>query len=77
MTSAKVALSIPAEFLEQARKEVANGRARSLSAFVSDALDEKLRRDELAAILDEMDAKHGAPNKAAREWAKRVLKPRR
>lgn len=77
MTSAKVALSIPSEFLEQARKEVATGRAKSLSAFVSDALDEKLRRDELAAILDEMDAKLGAPNKAANAWAKRVLKPRR
>jgi Arc/MetJ-type ribon-helix-helix transcriptional regulator len=77
MTSAKVALSIPSEFLEQARREVATGRAKSLSAFVSDALDEKLRRDELAAILDEMDAKLGAPNKAAKVWAKRVLKQRR
>jgi Arc/MetJ-type ribon-helix-helix transcriptional regulator len=76
MTSAKVALSIPAKVLDEAKREVASGRAKSLSAFVSEALDEKLRRDELTAILDEMDASHGAPNKAAKAWAKRVLKPR-
>jgi len=76
MNSAKVALSIPAEVLRLAKKEVAAGRAKSLSAFVAQALDEKLRRDELAAILDEMDRQHGQPNKAAKSWAKRVLRHR-
>ena len=75
MTTAKVALSIPTEVLKQAKKEVATGRAKSLSSFVSEALDEKLRRDELAAILDSMDAMHGKPSKAAEKWARRVLKP--
>ena len=74
MNSAKVALSIPAEVLRLAKKEVAAGRARSLSAFVSEAVDEKLRRDELAAILDAMDLQHGKPAKAATTWAKRVLR---
>ena len=58
---AKVAVSIPAELLRLARREVAVGRAKSLSAFVSEAVDEKLRRDELRAILDAMDAEHGKP----------------
>ena len=31
-----------------AKKEVAAGRAKSLSSFVAEAVDEKLRRDELA-----------------------------
>jgi Arc/MetJ-type ribon-helix-helix transcriptional regulator len=75
MTTAKVALSIPADVLRQAKKEVATGRAKSLSSFVSEALDEKLRRSELSAILDAMDAQHGRPNKGDRAWAKRVLKP--
>jgi len=66
-------VSMPAEVLRMAKKEVAAGRAKSLSSLVSDALDEKLRRDELVAILDEMDAAHGKPPKAARAWAKRVL----
>ena len=76
MTTAKVALSIPQEVLEEARKEVAAGRSKSLSALVSEALDEKLRRAELAAILDDMDAEHGKPGKAAHAWARRVLKRR-
>jgi hypothetical protein len=74
MNSAKVALSIPAELLEQAKAEVATGRAKNLSVFVSEALDQRLRRDELATILDTMDAEHGPPNKAAKAWAKRVLR---
>jgi hypothetical protein len=73
MNSAKVALSIPADLLEQAKAEVATGRAKNLSVFVSEALDQKLRRDELNTILDVMDAEHGTPNKSARTWAKRVL----
>jgi hypothetical protein len=73
MNSAKVALSMPAEVLRLAKKEVAAGRAKSLSAFVAEAVDEKLRRDELAAILDAMDAEHGKPTKAQTAWAKRVL----
>jgi hypothetical protein len=73
MTTAKVALSIPAEVLEQARMEVAAGRAKSLSAYVSEALATRVRRDELVAVLDAMDAEHGKPKKTARTWAKRVL----
>jgi hypothetical protein len=74
MTTAKVALSIPEEILDLAKKQVTSGRAKSLSAFVSTAIDEKIRRDELRVVLDEMDAAYGAPNKAAKAWAKRVLR---
>jgi hypothetical protein len=74
MNSAKVALSIPAALLEQAKAEVATGRAKNLSVFVSEALDQKLRRDELNTILDAMDTEHGPPSKSAKAWAKRVLK---
>ena len=73
MNSAKVALSMPAEVLRLAQKEVAAGRAKSLSAFVTEAVDEKLRRDELTAILDAMDVEHGKPKKTATAWARRVL----
>jgi hypothetical protein len=73
MAVAKVAVTIPADVLEAAKKEVEAGHAKSLSAFVSDAVDEKLRRDELAEVLDAMDAKHGPPNRAARTWARKTL----
>ena len=55
------------------RREVAAGRAKSLSSFISEAVDEKLRRDELTPILDGMDAEYGEPSKAAKTWEKRVL----
>jgi hypothetical protein len=42
---------------------------------VAEAIDEKLRRDELSAILDALDAEHGKPTKAATAWARRVLNP--
>ena len=74
MNSAKVALSMPAEVLRLAKKEVAAWSAKSLSSFVAEAVNEKVRRVELASILDAMDAEYGAPTKAARAWAKRVLK---
>lgn len=73
MSVAKIAVTIAAEVLEAAKKEVEAGHARSLSAFVSDAVDEKLRRDQLSEVLDALDAKHGPPGKAARAWAKKVL----
>jgi len=73
MNTAKVAVSIPKDVLERAKAEVATGRAKNLSALVSETLDERLRRDELGAILEAMDAKHGPVSKSARTWAKRVL----
>jgi Arc/MetJ-type ribon-helix-helix transcriptional regulator len=75
MTTAKVALSIPAEVLKKAKKQVARGRAKSLSAFVSEALDDKLQREELDVILDAMDRELGEPSKEAKRWARNVLRP--
>jgi hypothetical protein len=40
---------------------------------VSEALEEKLDRDELSDVLDAMDAEYGRPSKAARQWARKVL----
>ena len=75
MTTAKVALSIPTDVLKQAKKQVSSGRSKSLSFYVSDALGEKLQRDELADVLDAMDRDLGKPRRADVAWAKRVLKP--
>ena len=74
MAAAKIALSVPVEVLRLAKKEVRAGHAKSLSAFVSEAIDEKLRRAELTEILDKMDTQYGQPNQKAKVWAKRVLK---
>ena len=73
MTTAKIAMSVPVEVLRLAKKDVRAGHAKSLSSFASEAMDEKLRRAELSAVLDAMDAEHGRPNQKAKAWAKRVL----
>jgi Arc/MetJ-type ribon-helix-helix transcriptional regulator len=74
MTTSKVAISMPSEVLSLAKRKVREGRAKSLSAFVTEAVDEKLRHEELADILATMDREHGKPDLAARRWAKRVLR---
>lgn len=74
MTSAKVAVSIPRDVLSEAKKQVRSGRAKSLSAFVTQAVAEKVRRNELEEILDAMDEANGKPSKADQAWAKRVLR---
>ncbi|HXX66960.1 MAG TPA: hypothetical protein VEK07_07260 [Polyangiaceae bacterium] len=73
MTTTKVAVTISTDVLDLAKKRVKTGRAKSLSAFVNEAVGEKLRRDELTEVLDAMDAKNGPPSKTARSWAKRIL----
>lgn len=74
MTAAKIAVTIPEDVLARARKQVRAGHAKSLSALVSDAVAEKVSRDELSEILDAMDAERGPPGKAEQRWAKRLLK---
>ena len=74
MTTTKVALTIASKALARAKREVAGGRAKSLSAFISDALEEKLERGTLEDVLDAMDRTHGRPRKEAREWARQVLR---
>jgi len=61
MTTAKIAVSLPAELVEQAHQAVASGRARSVSAYVAAALEEKAKLDDLASLLDEMLAETGGP----------------
>jgi hypothetical protein len=69
----KVAFTVPEEVLREAKRAVKAARAKTLSAYVSTAIAEKLERDTLMETLDAMDAELGPPNRAAQTWAKRVL----
>ncbi len=74
MTSSKIAVSLPAELVEQARRAVAEGRAASVSAYVAKALKEQAKLDDLASLLDEMLAETGGPLTAEeRKAADRAL----
>ena len=74
MTAAKIAVTMPQEVLARAKEHVKRGRAKSLSALVAEAVDEKVRTESLEQILDAMDAERGPPSKAAQAWARRLLK---
>ena len=61
MTRTKIAVSLPAELVEQAHRAVAAGRAASVSAYVAHAIEEQAKLDDLASLLAEMLAETGGP----------------
>jgi antitoxin ParD1/3/4 len=70
MTSrTKIAVSLPAELVVQARRAVAEGRATSVSAYVAEALEDRSKLDDLATLLEEMLAETGGPLTADEEEA--------
>ncbi|HUF47502.1 MAG TPA: hypothetical protein VMM93_06760 [Vicinamibacterales bacterium] len=73
-TSEKIAVSLPKGLAQRARRAVRQGRAPSVSAYVASALEEKVKLDDLAGLLDEMLAESGGPLSAAeRRAADRAL----
>jgi len=74
MTSAKVAISLPKEVLARARAAVRRGDAPSLSAYVSQAIEEKTSDDDLMKMLEEMlEETGGPPTPEEIRWADGVL----
>jgi Arc/MetJ-type ribon-helix-helix transcriptional regulator len=61
MTTTKIAVSLPPELVARTRRAVRRGRARSVSAYVAAALEDKVTLDELSAMLEEMLAETGGP----------------
>jgi Arc/MetJ-type ribon-helix-helix transcriptional regulator len=61
MNSEKIAVSLPQPLVERARNAVRKGRARSVSAYVAAALEEKTKLDELDELLQKMLAESGGP----------------
>ncbi len=78
MTTEKIAVSLPAALLRRARRAVRGGRARSMSAYVAAAIEQKAMHDELEALLHEMLSESGGPLTAQEKRAAdaAVLGPR-
>ncbi|MBI4493197.1 MAG: hypothetical protein HY690_10445 [Chloroflexi bacterium] len=76
-TRTKVTLTIPTEVLETAVSLVQAGCARSLSAYVSEALAEKVAsdqgRDEYLEWLKALNEELGQPGEAAYARAREAL----
>jgi len=69
----KLAITLPRDLAEAARGEVQTGHAPSLSAFIAEAIAEKLERDRLQEVLDQMTAEYGPLPPEELAWADRVL----
>jgi hypothetical protein len=70
----KIAVSVPSQAVESARRAVRQGRARSVSAYIAAAIEDKAKLHDLAALLDEMLLASGGPLTAAeKRAADRVL----
>ena len=73
MTAAKIAITLPREQLAKVQRAVRGGEASSVSGYIATALAEKDERESLRALIDDMKAEFGAPNKREVAWAKRAL----
>ena len=61
MTKAKIAVTLPPDLVARARRAVRNGEAESVSAYVTMALQEKAKLDDLAEMLERMLEESGGP----------------
>ncbi len=73
MQKSRVTITVRPEVLAAAGEAVAHGHASSLSAWVDQAMEEKLRRQALTDVLAEMRADVGPAAPAEDEWARQVL----
>jgi Arc/MetJ-type ribon-helix-helix transcriptional regulator len=81
MTKSKIAVTLPPALVERARDAVREGKADSVSAYVTVALEEKVKSDDLGRMLDDMLAETGGPltarERRAADEALGVRRPRK
>jgi antitoxin ParD1/3/4 len=73
MTRQKIAITLPEEQVAAARQAVAEGRAASVSAYISQALARRDADEELAETIAGIYTETGQPTEEDRRWARRVL----
>lgn len=73
MQKARVTVTVRRQLLTRAEGQVKRGRAKSVSAWVDSAMEEKARREDLASLLADMKSDNGPATKDEEEWARNVL----
>jgi hypothetical protein len=70
----KITVSLSSRAAENARRAVRHGQAPSVSAYVTAAIEEKSKREDLLAMLYQMlDETGGPPTAAERRAVRREL----
>jgi len=73
MQKSRVTVTVSKVILAKAERQVKKGRAKSISAWVGAAMEEKARREDLVSLLAEMQAESGPPSASDESWARDVL----
>lgn len=73
MQKARLTVTVRRQTLAKAQRQVKRGRAKSVSAWVDSAMEEKARREDLVALLAEMRAENGPATAEEERWARDVL----
>jgi antitoxin ParD1/3/4 len=69
----KIAVSLPDEQVAAIKRAVASGRTRTVSSFISEAVERAQKEDSLAAVLADLDRELGEPSEQAQAWAQAEL----
>lgn len=69
MTTRKIAITLPEEQVLEAKRAVTEGRARSVSAYIAEAVAARAKRHGLRAYVDALIAEHGKPTSDDYAWA--------
>jgi Arc/MetJ-type ribon-helix-helix transcriptional regulator len=73
MRRQRITVTVPPTAVAAAEQDVAGGRASSVSAWVSEAMEEKARREKLKDLLEEIRAEIGPSTDEETQWARSVL----
>lgn len=66
-------MSLPDEQVDSIRRAVGQGRAASVSGFISAAVARAEREDSLLSLLDDLDRELGPVSQEELAWADRAL----
>lgn len=70
----KITVSLPDEQVAELKAAVRAGRARSVSALVTQALADHRQSDTLDDLLAHLERVHGPVPEADRAWARQALR---
>ncbi len=77
-TRAKVTITVPKDLLAAAHEKIKAGRCSSLSAYISEALADKVAqdsgRDGYIEWLNQLKEELGPPSEEDYEWARKALR---
>ena len=69
----KIAVSLPADLVDAVKRSVSAGRAPNVSAFVADALADKVEAEDLSWLDELLDETGGPLTDHEREWLDEVF----